>query len=277
MKKISSIFIACICVIFAITGCGKESHEGEAKTPSGSSIQSGKDYKDVIKDFEEQGFTNVKTEKIEDLITGWLTEDGEVEEVSVGGNVDYSPDEWMPVDTEILIKYHTFEEENETPEEKETESVSEPEVEKEVAPESDEESSSDTEEVEEEILTLENNKEFETILNTKDEFSPLYKEFAEKYAGRTIEFDGYTANVLPYKDYSTRFNYLIYVGDNNATTFSGPQFQFRNVDYSGLHLTGDNIPDTFGVGLNIHITAKVVEFEEDSGLFLLEPVSIEMR
>jgi uncharacterized lipoprotein YehR (DUF1307 family) len=266
MKKMVSVLIAWIFVI-ALAGCGGESnnHEGEAKTPSESSVQSGRDYKDVINDFEEQGFTNVKTEKIEDLITGWITADREVEEVSIGGNVDYSPDEWIPVDTEVVIKYHTFKKE-------ESESA----VESESVTESEEKDNSNVEK-EEEILTVENNKELATILSTKDETSPLFKEFAEKYVGRTIEFDGNTAYVSPYRDYKTRFNYLIFAGDYSTTTFSGPEFQFRNVDYYGLHLTGDNIPDPFGTGHNIRITAKVVGFDEDPNLFLLEPVSIKMR
>lgn len=261
MKKLVSVLIACISV-FALAGCGGDSneHEGEAKTPSGSSVLEGRDYQDVINDFEEKGFTNIKTEKLEDLITGWLTKDGEVEEVSVGGDVDYSPGEWVSADTEVIIKYHTFKKE-------ETANVAESEV----------KDNSSAEKPEEEILTIDNNKDLAEILSTKDESSPLFKEFAQKYAGRTIEFDGNTAYVSKYKNYDTRFNYLIFAGDYSTTTFSGSEFQFRNVNYYELHLTGDNIPDPFGAGHNIRITAKVVEYDEDPGLFLLEPVSIEMR
>ena len=108
-----SVLFACILVI-TLAGCGGNSneHEGEAKTPSGSSVQKGRNYQDVIDDFEEKGFKNIKTEKLEDLITGWITKDGEVEEVSVGGDVDYSPDEWVSADTEVIIKYHTFKKED---------------------------------------------------------------------------------------------------------------------------------------------------------------------
>lgn len=267
MKKMVSVLLASIMVI-TLAGCGGESneHEGEAKTPSGSSNQEGRDYKDVVKDFEEQGFTNVKTEKIEDLITGWITSDGEVEEVSVGGDIEYSPDEWLPENTEVVIKYHTFKQED-------TNTV----VESEDQAETEEKVNSNEEKLEEEILTVENNKELATMLSTKDETSPLFKKFAEKYAGRTIEFDGNTAHVMPHGDYKTRFNYLIFAGDYSTTNFSGPSFQFRNVDYYDLHLTGDNIPDPFGVGNNIRITAKVLEYDDDPGLFLLDPVSIKMR
>ena len=109
MKKMVNVLIACILAI-ALVGCGGNSngHEGEAKTPSGSSVQKGRDYQKVIDDFEEKGFKNIKTEILEDLITGWMTKDGEVESVSIDGNEDYSPDVWYPNDVEVVITYHTF-------------------------------------------------------------------------------------------------------------------------------------------------------------------------
>jgi hypothetical protein len=260
MKKLVSVLIVCI-IFIVLAGCGGDSseHEGEAKTPSGSKIQEGKNYQDVINDFEEKGFTNIKTEKIEDLITGWITKDGEVEEVSVGGDVKYSPDQWVSSDTEVIIKYHTFKKE-------ETEIVAESEV-------KDNSSADKTEE----ILTVDNNKDLAEILSTEDESSPLFIEFAQKYAGRTIEFDGNTAYVSKHANYKTRFNYLIFAGDYSTTTFSGPEFQFRDVNYSDLHLTGDNIPDPFGAGHNIRIIATVEEYDENPGLIVLKPVSIRMR
>lgn len=97
--------------------CG--SHR-QAKTPSGSSVQKGRDYQDVIEDFEEHGFTNIQTEEIDDLITGWLTKEGEVEDVAINGDTDYSADKWVPADSEVLIRYHVF------PKDEETEPVSEP-------------------------------------------------------------------------------------------------------------------------------------------------------
>ena len=108
MKRILyTILTALLCLI--LVACGSsDDHTGEAKTPSGSSVMQGRNYQDVIETFEEKGFTNIKTEKIDDLITGWLTGDGEVEKVSVGGDEDYSPDKWVPADIEVIIYYHTF-------------------------------------------------------------------------------------------------------------------------------------------------------------------------
>jgi hypothetical protein len=283
MNKMVSILLACI-MVMTLVGCGGNSnkHEGEAKTPSGSSVQKGRDYHMVVDDFKSKGFKNIKTEKLEDLITGWLTKDGEVKEVSVGGDVDYSTDEWVSADAEVIIKYHTFKkrdtESAEEPKAKDDSNVEKPKakedsnVEKPMVKED-----SNVEKPKVEILTVDNCKDLEEILSTKDVYDPLIKEFAQKYAGRTIEFDGNTADVNNHGDNKTRFDYLIYAGDYSKTTVSGPSFQFRDVNYIDLHLTGENVPDTFGVGLNIHIIASVEEYSETSGLFQLKPVSIKMR
>ncbi|MDD3269679.1 MAG: hypothetical protein PHX14_10185 [Syntrophomonadaceae bacterium] len=114
MKRIVSVFIACILVI-TLAGCGGKEHEGEAKTPSGSSAQKGRNYQEVINDFNEKGFKNIQTEKLEDLITGWMTKDGEVESVSVDGNKGYSPDVWCPNNVKVIITYHTFPADDEKP------------------------------------------------------------------------------------------------------------------------------------------------------------------
>lgn len=128
----------------------------------------------------------------------------------------------------------------------------------------------------EEILNVDNCEELAAILSLKDEFDTSIKVFAEKYDGRIIEFDGNVAYVSPHENYDTRFDYLIYVGDYNED-FLGPRLQFENVNYYDLHLKGDNIPDTFGMGINIHIVAEIEEYDENSGLFKLTPVSITMR
>jgi len=106
-KTVSAIALALVMVTLAACGAGG-SRVGESKTPSGSSAMKGQDYQSVEKKFEEKGFTNIRMEKLEDLITGWLTKDGEVESVTVGGNEDYSADTWVAADTEVVITYHTF-------------------------------------------------------------------------------------------------------------------------------------------------------------------------
>lgn len=113
----SQMFITALLAVFlcfVLTACGDSGdHLGEAKTPSGSSVQQGRNYIDVVEDFEEHGFTNVQTEGIDDLVFGWLTKEGEVEKVTIDGNEDYSPDKWVPADVEVIVYYHTFPQEGE--------------------------------------------------------------------------------------------------------------------------------------------------------------------
>lgn len=120
MKRFLSLLLVFL-MCFSLAGCGGGAdHTDQAKTPSGSSVQKGRDYQDVIEDFEEHGFTNIQTEELDDLITGWLTKEGEVEDVAINGDTDYSADKWVPADSEVLIRYHVF------PKDEETEPVSEP-------------------------------------------------------------------------------------------------------------------------------------------------------
>ncbi|WP_161568092.1 DUF4839 domain-containing protein [Exiguobacterium sp. SH0S1] len=259
-------------LVMMLAGCGDgaNDHKGEAKTPSASSVQEGRNYKEVVDEFEANGFTNVKTEKLEDLITGWITEDGEVEEVSVAGDVEYAPDEWMPEGTEVVITYHTFKEE-ETDEKVETEKPEEKEADHESSDQADEEAE------ETEVLTADNSPDLKEVLSVSSEADPLIAAFADQYAGRTIEFDAHTAYVNNHDSYDTRFDYLILVGDDTKNEPPGPYFQLRDVNYSDLNLEGNNIPDPFGIGHHIRITAVVEEYEERSNLFLINPVSIKMR
>lgn len=103
------IVIICLIVIGSLgESSNKSSRDGQVQVPFAASNMKGRDYQDVINEFEKQGFTNIRTEKIEDLIIGFLTKDGEVEQVSVGGNIDYPSDKWVYADVEVIITYHTF-------------------------------------------------------------------------------------------------------------------------------------------------------------------------
>lgn len=255
MKKLCSVFLA-FAMIIALSACGgtADTHEGEAKTPSASKAQKGRNYQEAVDDFTSNGFTNVKTEKLEDLISGWLTKDGEVETVSVDGDENYSADSWYPNSVEVVITYHTFPEKNEETATSDATSSSEKEL---------------------EILTVENNEDLSKLLESSD--YEIISAFAQKYAGQTIEFDANIADMANYKSYKTRYDMLIYVGDYSETTAIGPSFKFEDVNVSDLKLTGDNIPDSISSGLNIRITAKIVEFNSNTGLFFLDPISTKIR
>lgn len=109
MKKL----LLSICLfMLLLSGCGT-SHENEARPPKSNSSLKNQNYQDVVTLFEEAGFTNIELDKIEDLITGWLTKDGSVESVSIGGDTDYSTSQWYSKDSKVRISYHTFPENKE--------------------------------------------------------------------------------------------------------------------------------------------------------------------
>lgn len=272
MKKILCMMVVFI-LCFSLVACNKDRHEGEAIPPAGSSALSGRNYEEVVATFEEKGFTNIQTEPIYDLVFGWLTKDGEVEEVSVDGDVDYSPDKWVPADTEVIVRYHTFPIEDGDGNEATTDiEEGEPIVE-----ESVNSSATEASGALDEILTIENCDDLKALLALKDPFDPFVKEFVTKYKGRTIEFDGSIAYMSNHGNYNTRYDILIYAGDYSETSVSGPNFQFVDVNMFDLNFVGDNIPDYIGAGDKIHVVAKVGKYNENSGLFELKPIETEIR
>lgn len=107
MKKILISSLLAITLI-GLTGCGESTDDGKINLPSGSHRYDGVNYQEVITDLEDAGFTNVQTVALDDLVTGWLTDDGEVESVAVDGDTTFSSDDRYDPNIEIVITYHTF-------------------------------------------------------------------------------------------------------------------------------------------------------------------------
>ncbi len=76
--------------------------------PMSSKEAKGSNYQDVVKRFEEAGFELITIEVEYDIITGWLTDDGEVESVTVNGDKKFSEGDEYRADAEIVITYHTY-------------------------------------------------------------------------------------------------------------------------------------------------------------------------
>lgn len=105
LKKIAGFFAVAMLSIM-LMACGQKADKVE--TPADNSLERGRNYKEVIEDFEDKGFTNIKTDTIADLVYGRSFRDGEVERISVGGDINYDSGVWVPADTEVVITYHTF-------------------------------------------------------------------------------------------------------------------------------------------------------------------------
>lgn len=127
-------------------------------------------------------------------------------------------------------------------------------------------------------LTTETNSDFAAIVALTDYCSPEIEAFAEKYAGKTLQFDGNIGAMMNHGSYKTRYDILVGYGDFDEGAGPGPAFQLRDVNtVYDLHFVGDNTPDTIGVGDNIRLAATVERYESNSCLFLLDPVSTEFR
>lgn len=85
-----------------------EDTDGKIRVNYASSDLEGENYLEVVSKLEDEGFTNIRTESIDDLINGWLTKDGEVESVSIDGDTEFSSNSRFLPSSEIVISYHTF-------------------------------------------------------------------------------------------------------------------------------------------------------------------------
>ena len=129
------------------------------------------------------------------------------------------------------------------------------------------------------VITTANNPEFAALLALKDPDDSSVAVFAEKYKGRTIEFDGNIANVRP-NDEHPRFllDYtLVYGGDYNTDSVSGPNFGFEGITWSDFHDGSVGLPAFVHEGQNVHIKATVDKYNPDNGLFKLELVEMTAR
>ncbi|MGL4971649.1 MAG: DUF4839 domain-containing protein, partial [Culicoidibacterales bacterium] len=219
-NKFKKILALSIVSTLLLVACGNN-HENEAKLPVDASEYKNANYQDVITELEQAGFTNIEVEVIDDLITGWLTKDGEIEEISIDGNTTFSAGTYYAKDAKIIISYHTFPEEVEVPEETTvTEEVQEEQDEQEVVTTPEQEVTTDASVDVQEIITVENNPEFAALLAENVDYASI-SNFVAENKGKTISFQGHIANMANHGNYTTRFDVLIYIGEYELTTAVG--------------------------------------------------------
>jgi len=60
-------------------------------------------YEDVVKSFEDAGYTNITVKVDYDIITGWLTDEGEVQSVTIDGEKNINSYDEFRLDAEVKI------------------------------------------------------------------------------------------------------------------------------------------------------------------------------
>ncbi|HMJ36666.1 MAG TPA: DUF4839 domain-containing protein [Baekduia sp.] len=129
----------------------------------------------------------------------------------------------------------------------------------------------------EQVLTADNSEKFAALLGVPDYCDERVASFATEYGGRTIEFDGSIANMANHGDYDTRYDILIAPGNRGPQSTVGPAFKFEDVNVFDLNLTGAKTSDPVGEGDRFRFVAQVVEYNPNSCLLFLEPVSTGVR
>lgn len=128
------------------------------------------------------------------------------------------------------------------------------------------------------VLTADNCEALAAVLQVKDPYADSVKQFAQDYAGQTIAFDANIAYVANHGSYDTRWDILIHAGDYSEDSSSGPEFQFSDVGFRDMGITGELfLPSFVSAGTNVSVTAKVGSYQEMSGLFELDPVLLKER
>lgn len=127
------------------------------------------------------------------------------------------------------------------------------------------------------VLTVETSPEFSALLAEPEPGGSGVGEFAAKFEGKLIEFDGNIAYMVNHGSNDTRYDMLIRSGDYSETSGTGPNFKFEDVSVFDLNLEGTDIPDGIGAQDNFRFVARVAKYNEVQELFFLEPVSTTMR
>jgi hypothetical protein len=129
----------------------------------------------------------------------------------------------------------------------------------------------------EQVLTAANSPELAALLGVGDSCDTSVGAFADRYEGRTVQFDGSIAAFGTHEDRQTRYDILVAPGDAGVNSTRGPAFQFRDVGIVDLNLTGPETPETVGPDDLLGLTARVSEYDPASCLLLLDPVATRIR
>ena len=213
-----------------------------------------RDYKDVVKELQNAGFTNIKMRALNDLVTGFLYNDGEVKEILINQNsLSFVEGDLFDKETELVVCYHCFPPEafieTEKPQKQNNDSQKS-------NKEDNEKSKKD--EVNEEVVTKENNPEFALLLKGFDSLGdPKMKELSDSLKGRIVQFDGMICTGEQYYD-SSYFN-ISFIPGNDRNNIKVPLFGLDDFDCQDLGYSNEKANKVFNDDwLKVTIKAKIV-------------------
>ena len=127
------------------------------------------------------------------------------------------------------------------------------------------------------VLTVDNCEDLADLLSGGEDYEKSAK-FAETYYGKTIQFEGSVDYIAFHGSYNTRYDILLSAGDYSEDHQIGPTLKFEDVNASDV---GEDFSVSleykYPAGTNITIKAEVGKFNSNTGIFILEPISITER
>lgn len=78
----------------------------KAETPISAKSAKGENYEEIVEKFKKAGFGNIEIEADYDIIVGWFNSAGEVEQITIDEDDDFSEGSSYSVDAIIHIVYH---------------------------------------------------------------------------------------------------------------------------------------------------------------------------
>ena len=126
------------------------------------------------------------------------------------------------------------------------------------------------------VLTTASSPDLVALLGVPDGCDDAVAPLASKLAGRTVRFNGSIAALANHGSYTTRYDILVFPGDDGPNSTVGPNLQFQDVGIVDLALSGD-VPDALGPGELLGVTAEVGEYNPTNCLLELEPVATAVR
>ena len=129
-----------------------------------------------------------------------------------------------------------------------------------------------------EVLTVENNKDLARLLSDKNGDTDFWKEFFVKYHGRTFEFDGNIAYMTNTPGYEYTVDCLVEAGNYSETSSVGPPFRAPMINiHTGFKVEDSGDRSTLFQGDNIRIVAKLVDYNSVGQTFEIDIVSTKIR
>lgn len=121
-------------------------------------------------------------------------------------------------------------------------------------------------------ITVENNSEFQVLLQSEDQST--IEDFIKKYKGQTIDFDGNIAHLAKVK---SKYDILIHSWDYHPDEATGPNFKFVEISLISNPIFKSFNGENIKVGQNVHIKAKVGGYNEKQDLVFLSPIEVSPR